>query len=200
MIEASGRAVSIPGHRRGVWPLVTGSEMQALDRRTIEGQGVAGEILMESAGRSLIEPVLALRRSSARPEGPVRILCGAGNNGGDGFVLARHLLAEDIPAEVVLVGEPAKLPPDAAANWRRLEAIDAPRRTHAASDEALARGEDLDDASVAVDALFGTGLAREITGGHARLIENLGAARRRGLRVLSVDIPSGIAEIGRAHV
>ena len=113
---AAGRST----HREGVWPLVTAAEMQALDRQTIEGRGIPGEILMESAGRALVEPVLALRSGSPRPERPVRAFCGAGNNGGDGFVAVRHLLAEGIAAEAVLVGDPDRLPADAAANWRRL--------------------------------------------------------------------------------
>jgi hypothetical protein len=78
---------------------------------------------MESAGRALVEPVLSLLASSARARGdgrPVRAVCGVGNNGGDGFVAVRHLLAEGVAAEAVLVGDPDRLPADAAANWRRL--------------------------------------------------------------------------------
>ena len=110
-------------HRQGVWPLVTAAEMQALDRQTIEGRGIPGELLMESAGRALVEPVLSLLARSARARGdgrPVRAVCGVGNNGGDGFVAVRHLLAEGVAAEAVLVGDPDRLPADAAANWRRL--------------------------------------------------------------------------------
>ncbi len=182
-----------PTLRDGVWPLVTAHEMQALDRTTIEDRGIAGGILMESAGRSLIQPILALRAGSSRPEGPVRAICGAGNNGGDGFVAIRHLLAEGIDAEALLLGDPGRLPPDAAANWQRLVAIDAPRRVLDPMDADFDGMALLEETSVAIDALFGTGLQRPIEGGHARWIEWLHQARARGLRVLAVDIPSGIS-------
>ncbi len=183
-------------HREGVWSLVTGAEMQALDRLTIEGRGIPGEILMESAGRALVEPVLALRAGSPRCELPVRAFCGAGNNGGDGFVAVRHLLAEGIPAEAVLVGDPDRLPADAAANWRRLLELG---RTHPVcrsvrpEDAGIDWTEILDGTSVALDALFGTGLKRPLEGGMVRLVEAMNAARERGLRVVAVDLPSGIA-------
>ncbi|HEB90545.1 MAG TPA: NAD(P)H-hydrate epimerase, partial [Deltaproteobacteria bacterium] len=179
--------------REGVWPLVTAREMQALDRRTIEEQGVAGGILMESAGRSLVGPVLALRRQGARPDAPVRAICGAGNNGGDGFVAIRHLIAEGVDAQAILVGDPECLPPDAASNWHRLAAIGAPGRVIDPSDAEFDGMALLGETSVAIDALFGTGLQRPIEGGHARWIGWLGRAREEGLRVLSVDIPSGIS-------
>ena len=125
--DLSGPLRSAPAiHRNGVWPLVTGAEMQALDRETIEAYGIAGEVLMESAGRALIRPVLELRAASQRAERPIRAFCGAGNNGGDGFVLVRHLWAEGIEVEAILIGDPARLPRDAAVNWTRLETIDAP--------------------------------------------------------------------------
>ena len=167
-------------HRQGVWPLVTGAEMQALDRTTIEARGVSGEILMESAGRALVRPALELRTLSTRPEGPIRAFCGAGNNGGDGFVLVRHLWAEGIAAEAVLVGDPARLPRDAASNWKRLEAIGAPRLIVDPGDEAADWDRLLAETSVAVDALFGTGLKREISAGFARLVESFELARVRG--------------------
>jgi hydroxyethylthiazole kinase-like uncharacterized protein yjeF len=189
--DASQNALAI--HRQGVWPLVTGAEMQALDRLTIETRGVSGEILMESAGRALVRPALELRALSARTEGPVRVFCGAGNNGGDGFVLVRHLWAEGVEAEAILIGDPARLPRDAASNWSRLEAVSAPRRVVDPGDEDVDWDRLLSETSVAIDALFGTGLKREVSGGFARLIGAFATARVRGLKVLSVDIPSGIS-------
>jgi len=197
--ESRGRHSRLVPQRRGVWPLVTAAEMQALDRQTIDQRGIPGEILMESAGRSLVEPALALRHesgSSGRSGGraaTIRALCGAGNNGGDGFVLVRHLHAEGIAAEAVLIGDPKRLPRDAAANWTRLEAAGCARRIVDPGDLDFDWAALLSDTSVAVDALFGTGLKREIQGGFARLIDSLVSARSNGLRVLSVDIPSGIA-------
>ncbi|MBW2425132.1 MAG: NAD(P)H-hydrate dehydratase [Deltaproteobacteria bacterium] len=180
-----------PGKPRcGVFRLVSAAQMQALDRRTIDEQGISGEILMESAGRALVAPVLALRAASARPEQPIRAICGAGNNGGDGFVLVRHLQAEGIEAEAILIGDPARLPPDAAANWQRLAVVGAAHRVAA---EGLGGSSLLEGTSVAVDAIFGTGLQRPVEGRLAETIEALRHARGGGLRVLSVDVPSGIS-------
>ncbi|MEZ4330458.1 MAG: NAD(P)H-hydrate dehydratase [Myxococcota bacterium] len=169
------------------------AEMQALDRRTIEGQGIPGELLMESAGRALVGPAARLCRTGARRHRPIRAFCGAGNNGGDGFVAVRHLWLEGIAAEAVLVGDPTRLPPDAAANWRRLADLAGARRIVSQDDDAFDWAALLDGTSVALDALFGTGLTRPIAGGYGRLIEAMNAARGRGLGVLAVDLPSGIA-------
>ncbi len=200
---SSGRSPGMRAdHRAGVWPLVTNAEMQALDRQTIEQRGIAGEILMESAGRALVAPALALRAESGRGVLPIRAFCGAGNNGGDGFVVARHLFGEGIPVEAVLLGKAEQLPADAAANWRRLLTLGVPCReidgavagAGAESDPDKAPGWDalLRETSVAIDALFGTGLSRDLGGEPARLVRALAKAREGGLRVLSVDIPSGI--------
>jgi len=179
--------------QQGCWPLVTAAEMQALDRRTIDEGGVPGAVLMENAGRSLIRPALELRASSSRSNDPIRALCGGGNNGGDGFVLARHLHLEGISTEALLVGDPRRLPRDAALNWALLETLAVPRRVVEPNDDAFDWAGLLAATSVGVDALFGTGLKREIQGGWARLVAAVTAARRDGLRVLSVDIPSGVA-------
>ena len=72
------------------WPLLTAADMRALDAHTIETLGVPGEVLMESAGRAVAEAVLALRPDTGAS---VLVVCGRGNNGGDGFVVARHLAA-----------------------------------------------------------------------------------------------------------
>ncbi len=188
--EASDPALAIGA---GIWPLVDASEMQELDQRTIEGRGIPGEVLMESAGRALVQPVLELLASSSRSDAIVRIFCAAGNNGGDGFVLARHLIARAVPVETILIGEVAGLPSDAARNWARLQAMGAACRVFDAQPDGIDWRPLLAETSVAVDALFGVGLSRAITGAFANLIESLCDARRSGLRVLAVDLPSGVA-------
>jgi len=182
-------------HIQGEWPLVTASEMQALDRVSIDSLGVPGEVLMESAGRALVEPTLRLLGAKAQAGGRVVALCGAGNNGGDGFVAVRHLIAEGIAAEVLLLGDPDRLPADAAANWRRLELAGLRCRVFSPQDASIVWAEILDSAAVVIDALFGTGLSRAVEGGFARAIEAL--VDWRGTagadhRILSVDIPSGL--------
>jgi NAD(P)H-hydrate epimerase len=167
---------------RADWPLVGAARMRALDRHTIETLGVPGELLMESAGRAVAEAALALREAGA----PVAVLCGAGNNGGDGLVAARHLHLLGVPVRAALLVEGSKLRGDAAANWRRA------REAGVAFETGRWRAP---SAGVVVDAVFGTGLARDVEGPAADAIRKLNAARaaRVGeLRVLAVDVPSGL--------
>ncbi|TMA54878.1 MAG: bifunctional ADP-dependent NAD(P)H-hydrate dehydratase/NAD(P)H-hydrate epimerase, partial [Deltaproteobacteria bacterium] len=98
--------------------VVTADEMRALDRWTIE-HGTAGAVLMERAGEGAAR---VLRARLGRPRGPVVVVCGRGNNGGDGFVIARHLRRARIPVEVWLAALPEEVRGDAAgmlAAWRR---------------------------------------------------------------------------------
>ena len=98
--------------------VVTADEMRALDRWTIE-HGTAGAVLMERAGEGAAR---VLRARLGRPRGPVVVVCGRGNNGGDGFVIARHLRRARIPVEVWLAAIPEEVREDAAgmlAAWRR---------------------------------------------------------------------------------
>ncbi|RIL04728.1 MAG: bifunctional ADP-dependent NAD(P)H-hydrate dehydratase/NAD(P)H-hydrate epimerase [Proteobacteria bacterium] len=162
--------------------------MRALDRHTIETLGVPGALLMESAGRAVAEVVLAER--AAAGGGPVLVVCGAGNNGGDGFVVARLLHAIGVPVRVALVGERRKLRGDAAANAERVE------RCGVAIEAGALRTA---GASVIVDALFGTGLARDVAGAPAAAIRRMRAARPAA-RVVAVDLPSGLdADTGQVH-
>lgn len=179
--------------RSGRWPLVGAKEMQALDQRTIEGRGVPGEVLMESAGRALLGPVLEMRAGSPRPNATVRIFCGAGNNGGDGFVLARHLIAEGLSVETILIGNVERLPDDAAGNWHRLQTMGGACRIVDPRTKGIDWHPILAETSVAVDALFGVGLSRDVVGPLVDLIEAICEARREGLLVLAVDMPSGVA-------
>src|SRR6266487_5752820 len=89
------------------------AEVRALDRRAIEEFGVPGVVLMENAGRGAAEVLVSLGC-----KGPVIICCGKGNNGGDGFVIARHLDNRQIPVRVFLFGDPGRLEGDAAVNYQ----------------------------------------------------------------------------------
>jgi hydroxyethylthiazole kinase-like uncharacterized protein yjeF len=153
--------------------LLTAEEMGRADRLTIE-KGVAGLTLMENAGRAVAEEV-ARRFPDA---GTVAVLCGPGNNGGDGFVAARHLEEKGYKVRLGFDGDPARLSKDAAAMAKRFAGTREPLHENI-----------LSDADVVVDALFGAGLARPIEGALARLIESVNAS---GLPVIAVDVPSGI--------
>lgn len=159
------------------WPLLTAEEMQALDRHTIEGLGIPGELLMECAGQLVAREAESL----LAPGGQVWILCGAGNNGGDGWVAGRHLHARGVPVQILPASPRDKLKGDAAANAARAERVGVPTGSR-----LRARAGD-----VIVDALFGTGLRRPIEGEAARWVRKL-AERPARVRVLSVDLPSGL--------
>ncbi|MDJ1156735.1 NAD(P)H-hydrate dehydratase [Chelatococcus sp. SYSU_G07232] len=153
--------------------LLTSGEMRAADARTIAA-GTPGRVLMERAGRAVADAVSARHPVGTR----VLILCGPGNNGGDGFVAARLLVTRGYRVEVALLGEREALKGDAAlaaADWKGPVAAAAAARP--------------DEARIIVDALFGAGLARELDGAARTLVE---AVNGSGAHVVAVDIPSGI--------
>src|SRR5580704_9534920 len=152
--------------------LLTPRQMGEADRLTIAG-GVAGSVLMENAGRAVADAIS--RRWSPRP---VTVLCGPGNNGGDGFVAARILKERGWMVRLALFGDRAVLKGDAAAAASRWTG-----KADALSISAL------DGAGLVVDALFGAGLARPIDGVAGKVI---GALGKRGLPIVAVDVPSGI--------
>jgi NAD(P)H-hydrate epimerase len=159
-------------------------QVRAVDRRALEEYGVSGVVLMENAGRSAAELLLRL---GAR--GPVTICAGKGNNGGDGFVIARHLDINHVPVRLLLFARPEELSGDAAINYRIIEKSGLPIAVF---------GPDVDEATVhrelaasewVVDALFGTGLTGPVRPPLDRVIAAINGC---GARVLAVDIPSGL--------
>ncbi len=153
--------------------LLSVAEMAVADAATIAA-GTPGIVLMDKAGRAVADAVT--RR--IRPGQRVLVLCGPGNNGGDGFVAARLLAERGCRVTLALAGEGAALKGDAAlaaANWTgAIEAID---------------GIDPADHDLVIDALFGAGLGRPISGGIATLVERVNAS---GRTVIAVDVPSGV--------
>jgi NAD(P)H-hydrate epimerase len=167
-------------------PLLDAETMRAVDRWAIEERGVASLDLMERAGAGVTRAVERLV-----PDGPVAVLCGKGNNGGDGLVVARLLRATGRPVEVLLSCAPEELRGDARVNLERLPG-EAPAWLGERGAEVPAG---LAGAAVLVDALLGTGFAGTPTGPVAEAIE---AILRTGLPVVSVDVPSGVdASSGR---
>ncbi len=166
--------------------LLTAQQMRELDRRAIEEAGVPGVVLMENAGRGAADRFGECFAASF--PGPVLILCGKGNNGGDGHVIARHLRNRGWQVRSLVLAAHDQVVGDAGINLEILlrsgaEVVFAPDA--AALGKALAGST----ARLAVDALFGTGLASEV-GGHYRVaIDWLNVS---GLPVLAVDIPSGV--------
>ncbi|HUK65640.1 MAG TPA: NAD(P)H-hydrate dehydratase [Anaeromyxobacteraceae bacterium] len=169
--------------------LVTAAEMRAIDRAAIEECGVAGGELMERAGAAVARAAHAY----LGPKGRVLVLCGAGNNGGDGYVAARHLRAEGVDVRVAAVAPSASLRGDALSAREAAVREGVPILEEPAP-ETLEAG--LGD--VLLDALFGTGLSRAPEGAPAEAIARIGALRQRGAKVVAVDVPSGLsADTGR---
>lgn len=153
--------------------LLSLTEMYRADRLAMDA-GIAGIDLMERAGGAVAEAVMAREKS-----GPVLVLCGPGNNGGDGFVAARWLAAAGWPVTLALLGGRDKLKGDAAHHadlWEDdVQSLDA---------------VSLEGIEVVIDALFGAGLQRPLEGAALEIVHKLNAS---GLPVYAVDVPSGLA-------
>ncbi len=180
--------------------ILSAAEMQAADKMAIEELGIPGLVLMENAGRLVAETILD-EWAECPPERVV-VLAGRGNNGGDGFVIARHLARAGIVPELFLVGATLdKLRGDAAAMaraWQGTGGTVEEIPNLAAWDAAapILGREDL-----VVDALFGTGLSRPLEGLAAQVVEDVGSS---AAGIVAVDIPSGLfassAEIPGPHL
>jgi NAD(P)H-hydrate epimerase len=171
--------------------LLTRAESRELDRRAMDEFGVPGVVLMENAGRGMAELLRALG-----VRGPVVLCCGKGNNGGDGFVIARHLDNAGVRVRVLLFADPEELSGDAAVNYRILARGGVPVEVFAGPqlDEGKLRAE-LAVADWVVDALFGSGLSGPVRPPFDRVISAINDAPGR---VFAVDIPSGLdADTGR---
>ncbi|MEO8705078.1 MAG: NAD(P)H-hydrate dehydratase [Kofleriaceae bacterium] len=173
-------------------PVVTAAEMRALDRATIEEVGIPGFTLMETAGRAVATVALEMLGTGRR----VAVVCGPGNNGGDGFVIARVLRGLGVDAVAYLAVGRVAITGYALHHLEVLErsgGVVAMIDTPAALDtyrEAITR------ADLAIDALFGIGTSRAVEGQLAAVIAVINATPRR----LAVDIPSGLdSDTGKTH-
>ena len=167
--------------------LVTASEMQQMDKQTIEIFGIPGIILMENAGRSAIDYFSTI--FSDIPGKRVGILCGSGNNGGDGFVMARYLISAGIDTIVYLCSAKEKISGDAKTNLDRLRLMDIPVIE---INDALSFKNNMinmDSRNIWIDALLGTGLRSNVRGHYHTIIEWLNDSNKA---VFAVDIPSGL--------
>jgi hydroxyethylthiazole kinase-like uncharacterized protein yjeF len=164
-------------------------EVRQVDRWAIERIGVPGVVLMENAGRSCAELIREKLREVARP--CVCCFCGAGNNGGDGYVIARHLRNAGFEVRVMVVGFREKIPGDARINLEILERLDQSVMWLNPSDSGTVesvRGA-ATGSHLIVDALFGTGLQGELRPEYRAIIDAINDLR---IPVLAVDIPSGL--------
>jgi len=173
----------------------TREQARELDRRAMEEYGMPGVVLMENAGRGAAEAAAAMLGDPAGRK--VVIFCGKGNNGGDGFVVGRHLHNRGAKVEFVLACPPEEIEPwsDAGANLHI--ALKMGRHLHvaAAADGRFEAAGLEKTADLLVDALLGTGLTGDVRDPYLSLIRLINAADRP---VLAIDIPSGLdADTGR---
>ena len=172
---------------------ISADEMRALDRRAIEQYDIPGLILMENAGRSIAREAMGLLGDKCPAR--VHVIAGAGNNGGDGFVIARHLANWGHELGVTLAVAPDKLRGDALTNYRIAAkmGLDIAVAPQAVQTETLAQC--LADVDLIVDALLGTGTRGTLRPPFDHIIESINRSERPAL---SVDIPSGLeADTGR---
>ena len=188
--------------------VLTAAEMRAVEQAAMSSGEVTGLDLMERAGRGVVHATFGRWPDLARSSLRARVLCGPGNNGGDGFVVARLLTEWGWEVEVSFLGAPDRLPPDAKTNfekWRQLAGT-GPDLGTGRADASPAAGPPPD---LLVDALFGTGLCRPLGTPFSDEVEHWGGfsteggireapSQGRSFRVVSVDIPSGLcADSGR---
>ena len=169
-------------------PVLKAAAMRAADAATIRS-GTPSSVLMENAGTALVETVRARYPDWAR----VVVVCGPGNNGGDGLVAARLLAFAGVRVRVFTLGDPAAYRGDPAGNLERLRAaqVSPERLREAAARRGLAR--ELSEADGVIDALFGTGLSRPLSGDAARAVLALNAS---GRPIVAADVPSGLPSDG----
>ncbi len=165
--------------------LLTAAQMRAVERAAIESGEVTGLELMERAGRGVVDAVFEEWPELAKAPHRAVVLCGPGNNGGDGLVVARLLKEWGWDVDVFLYGDPAKLPSDAGTNylrWCQMGTVghlkDAPRFAH--------------EADLFVDALFGTGLTRPLEGAAFDWAADRATDPDSQAKTVAVDIPSGL--------
>ncbi len=169
--------------------ILTSAQMKEIDRRTIEEVGIPGPVLMENAGiqifrflQSVILPYV--------DEDKIVIVAGKGNNGGDGLVIARHLWNNGMTPQVLLLGAKQEIRGDAALNLGIAEKIGLPVKEIRSEADWKTHQRRFKEASVIIDAIFGTGLTKPAEGLYARAIEDI---NRSAAFTVAVDIPSGLS-------
>ena len=160
-------------------------EVRRVDTWAIGTLGVCGLVLMENAGRACADEIERFFASRVRS---LAVVAGAGNNGGDGFVIARHLAMRGWKTATFLIAPEDKLSDDAAANFRILRGLGHDLRTCTGA-ELDELGRRLAEFDVVVDAVGGTGIRGALRGDLARCVEQINAA---GRPVVAVDIPTGL--------
>jgi NAD(P)H-hydrate epimerase len=160
---------------------LTRAQVRQIDHRAIHDYHIPGVVLMENAARGIAQ--VAWEMLGANRAGPVLIVCGGGNNGGDGLAAARHLHNGGARVSILLTSDPAKYTDEAKANWDIISAMKLP--TAAADPASIAATKP----ALVVDAIFGTGLSQPPRPPFAQIVA---AMQELSAPILAVDIPSGL--------
>jgi hydroxyethylthiazole kinase-like uncharacterized protein yjeF len=189
--------------------IMTSAQMSAVERAAIESGEVTGLELMEQAGQGVVDAIyehwsdieLVNYRTGGSNSGLTLknsrwavILCGPGNNGGDGYVVARLLRGMGWAVSVLALGDPQKLPPDALSNYKRWQEIGSVSDLSRETFKDISNPSDGDGPDLYIDALFGTGIKRPITGVARQVLADLARQPETGAaaRIVSIDAPSGL--------
>ncbi len=168
--------------------VLNAAQMREADRRTIEEIGIPSIVLMETAGREAVSVMEST--FSHLTDSRVTVLAGRGNNGGDGFVVARLLAARGVDVRVCLVGDAADVRGDARTNLEILGRLGVPVTTVGAEADWSQHAPEALACDLVVDALFGTGLSAPLGGLHEFLVHSVADS---GVPVVAIDLPSGLS-------
>jgi NAD(P)H-hydrate epimerase len=168
--------------------VLNAAQMREADRRTIEDIGIASLVLMENAGRQVVAAMEAVHSDLA--ERQIAVLCGRGNNGGDGFVVARTLIQHGVDVSVFLIGRVSDVRGDARTNLEVLGRLGITVVEIADGQAWELHLSEVRDCTLIVDAIFGTGLNAPVSGLIESVITDVNAS---GIPVVSIDLPSGLS-------
>lgn len=166
--------------------IVTGSQMKEIDKAAIKDYKIPGVKLMETAGSYVYEEVI--KTFNGKKDKSVIIICGAGNNGGDGYVVARKLHCDFIEVKVYSTVDVNKLTGDAKINYEKF--IELGEEVCDLNNISILEKfkKDINNSYIIIDAILGTGISREVSGNIANIINIINSAKKN---IISVDIPSG---------
>lgn len=161
---------------------VTSSEMKAIDELCIKAIGIPGIVLMENAALKVIKHIDSKYNNFT-------IVCGVGNNGGDGLAVARHLIVEDKNVDIFVLGNLDKASKDFTTNYNILINLGVEIQQITREEDLKRISKSLDKSQMTIDSIFGTGLTRNVEGLFAETIDIM---NEKSKYIISVDIPSGL--------
>jgi ADP-dependent NAD(P)H-hydrate dehydratase / NAD(P)H-hydrate epimerase len=173
-----------------VMKILTAMQMADVDRLTTERYQIPSLLLMENAGRAVADEIE--KACPGLDSKRIVVLCGRGNNGGDGFVVARYLALRNARPSILLFSEPGKLKGDALTNWEIAHAMGLPIQVLATAPESKAYLKKIPAPDVIVDALFGTGLSKPVGPDFRPVVEWINRASSAAF-IAAVDVPSGLS-------